>query len=56
MIAYIIKNERLATTPNINSIAIMKKIGMTCDSTFHHLALKDEGPLKECMEYKKINY
>ena len=43
----------LASTPNINSISIMKKIGMTYDSKFHHPALIDNDRLKECMVYKK---
>ncbi len=44
----------LASTPNISSIAIMKKIGMTYDSTFHHPALKNNDRLKECIVYKKL--
>ncbi|MFT4801763.1 MAG: RimJ/RimL family protein N-acetyltransferase [Flavobacteriaceae bacterium] len=46
----------LAPIPNNKSIAIMKKIGMTYDSIFHHPTLKDDDRLKECMVYKKINY
>lgn len=41
----------IASTPNIKSIAIMKKIGMTYNSTFQHPALKDYNYLKECMVY-----
>jgi len=41
----------IASKTNINSIAVMKKIGMKYNSTFHHPALKNYNHLKDCRVY-----
>ncbi len=43
----------LASIPNINSISIMKKIGMEYHSTFQHPALIKNNFLKDCFVYYK---
>lgn len=43
----------LASVPNINSISIMKKIGMEYHSTFQHPALLNNDFLKDCVVYHK---
>jgi len=43
----------VASASNIDSISVMKKIGMTFHSTFQHPALIDYESLKDCELYHK---
>ena len=43
-----------ATTKNLPSFAVMRKIGMTEHSTFKHPLLKDYPEIEECVAYRVL--